>query len=70
MYRRSLLDYKVWDARFHLVAGRRTINLAIMTIGCVFQTPVVALYVITAWMFVTLLWHMCRFALHAYHSKS
>jgi phosphatidylglycerophosphate synthase len=65
-FRRSLLDYQPWDARFHLIAARRTINLFIMTLGCLFQMPVVALYVITLWMFVTLLWHLSRFALHAY----
>jgi phosphatidylglycerophosphate synthase len=63
---RSLLDYKGWDARFHLIAARRNINLFIMTIGFVFQKPIIALYVITIWMFITMLWHIYRFALHAY----
>jgi phosphatidylglycerophosphate synthase len=65
-FHHSLLDYKVWDARFHLIAGRRTINLFIMAIGCVFQQPIIALYVITVWMGLTMLWHMARFAVHAY----
>jgi phosphatidylglycerophosphate synthase len=62
---RSLLDYKAWDARFHLIAARRNINLFIMTLGLIFQMPVAALYAVTVWMGITLLWHMYRFALHA-----
>jgi phosphatidylglycerophosphate synthase len=69
-FRHSLLDYKVWDARFHLIAGRRTINLFIMAVGCALQQPVAALYVITIWMLITMLWHMFRFALHAYLSAT
>lgn len=69
-FRRSLLDYKPLDARFHLIAARRTVNLSIMAIGCLFQRPVIALYIITIWMFITMLWHMYRFALHAYHRRS
>ena len=68
-FRHSLLDYTVADARFHLIAGRRTINLFIMTLGCAFQRPILALYAITIWMCITMLWHMYRFALHAYSSK-
>jgi phosphatidylglycerophosphate synthase len=68
-FRRSLLDYQPLDARFHLIAARRTINLFIMALGCLFQHPVVALYVITIWMCITMLWHMYRFALHTYRRK-
>ena len=67
---RSLLDYQPLDARFHLIAARRTINLFIMAIGCLFQKPIVALYVITMWMFITMLWHMCRFALHSSYRRA
>jgi phosphatidylglycerophosphate synthase len=69
-FRRSLLDYQPLDARFHLIAARRTINLFIMTIGCLFQKPIVALYVITIWMFITMFWHMYRFVLHAYYRRA
>jgi phosphatidylglycerophosphate synthase len=68
-YGRSLLDYQPWDARFHLIAARRTINFFIMALGCLFQNPVVALYVITTWMGVTMLWHMYRFALHVHRGR-
>ena len=61
---RSLLDYNKCDARFHLIAARRNINLFIMTLGLVFQKPIGALYVITLWMFTTMLWHIYRFTLH------
>jgi phosphatidylglycerophosphate synthase len=67
---RSLLDYDVPDARFHKVAARRNINFFIMTLGVVSGRPSTALYVITAWMGVTLLWHMYRFALHARRSRA
>jgi len=63
-YGRSLLDYNKCDARFHLIAARRNINLFIMVIGLVFQQPIAALYAITLWMFITMLWHIYRFALH------
>jgi phosphatidylglycerophosphate synthase len=69
-YGHSLLDYKEWDARFHLIAGRRNINLFVMTLGCLFQKPVIALYIITVWMGVTMCWHMARFALHASQSAA
>lgn len=68
-FHRSLFDFRPWDARFHLVAGRRTINLFIMTVGCSFQRPDVALYVMTAWMSVTLLWHASRSAVHRLRRK-
>jgi phosphatidylglycerophosphate synthase len=61
---RSLLDYNTCDARFHLIAARRNTNLFIMTIGLICQKPIAALYVITLWMFTTMLWHIYRFALH------
>lgn len=64
-FHQSLLDYKEWDARFHLIAGRRTVNLFIMTLGCTVQKPIIALYIITAWMFITMCWHMARYAVHA-----
>jgi phosphatidylglycerophosphate synthase len=67
---RSLLDYQPLDARFHLIAARRTINLFIMALGCLFRKPIVALYVITIWMFMTMFWHMYRFALHAYYRRA
>ncbi|MCZ6872885.1 MAG: CDP-alcohol phosphatidyltransferase family protein [bacterium] len=69
-FHRSLLDYKEWDARFHLIAGRRTVNLFIMTLGCMVQKPIIALYIITVWMFITMLWHMVRYALHAYQNEA
>ena len=62
---RSLLDYKAWDARFHLIAARRTINLFIMLLGLMVQQPITALYVVTIWMFITMCWHMARYAVHA-----
>jgi hypothetical protein len=64
-FHRSLLDYKAWDARFHLIAARRTVNLFIMLLGLTVQQPVVALYVITIWMFITMCWHIARYAVHA-----
>lgn len=69
-FRHSLLDYKEWDARFHLIAARRNINLFIMTLGCLFQRPVIALYIIMIWMGITMGWHMARFALHACQSAA
>jgi phosphatidylglycerophosphate synthase len=62
---RSLLDYNTCDARFHLIAARRNINLFIMTIGLVLQKPIAALYAITLWMFTTMLWHIYRFSVHS-----
>lgn len=69
-FHRSLLDYKTWDARFHLIAARRTVNLFIMTLGCMVQRPIIALYVITTWMFITMCWHMARYAVHAYQHEA
>jgi phosphatidylglycerophosphate synthase len=65
IYRRSLLDYKPWDARFHLIAARRNTNLAMMLLGCLVQQPLGAMYVLTVWMGITMLWHLARFAVHA-----
>ncbi len=64
-FHHSLFDYKPWDARFHLVAGRRTINLSIMAVGCALQQPSTALAITAIWMFITMSWHMARFAWHA-----
>ena len=64
-YGRSLLDYNKCDARFHLIAARRNINLFIMAIGVVLQNPLAALYAATLWMFITMLWHIYRFSVHS-----
>ena len=64
-YGRSLLDYNKCDARFHLIAARRNINLFIMVIGIIFQKPLAVLYAITLWMFITMLWHIYRFSVHS-----
>ena len=64
-FHRSLLDYKAWDARFHLIAARRTVNLFIMLLGLTVQQPVVALYIIAIWMCITMCWHIARYAVHA-----
>ena len=68
-FQRSLFDYAPWDARFHLVAGRRTINFSLMAIGCALQQPAPALTVTAIWMFITMSWHMSRFAWHARRGK-
>lgn len=65
-FHRSLFDYTPWDARFHLVAGRRTINFSIMALGYALQQPTIALTVTAVWMLITMSWHMFRFAWHAY----
>lgn len=70
IYRRSLLDYKPWDARFHLIAARRNTNLFMMLLGCVAQQQLHAMYVITAWMGITMLWHLTRFAVHASRGRA
>jgi phosphatidylglycerophosphate synthase len=67
-FHRSLFDYQAWDARFHLIAGRRTINLAIMTVGYALQAPITALVITMVWMGITMSWHMFRFAWHARHT--
>lgn len=66
IFHRSLFDYHLWDARFHLIAGRRTINLTIMAVGYALQAPITALVITMVWMGVTMGWHMSRFAWHAH----
>lgn len=63
-FRRSLFDYKKWDARFHLIAGRRTVNLAILTIGYAFGKPIAGMAAVAGWLCVTFAWHASRFGWH------
>ncbi len=70
IYRRSLLDYKPLDARFHLIAARRNTNLFMMLLGCIVQQQLGAMYVITVWMGLTMLWHIARFAVHAVRGRT
>jgi hypothetical protein len=59
---RELFDYRPVDAAFHLVAARRNIHLAVLTVALPFGAARGAYLAMAAWMAATLAFHLGRFA--------
>jgi len=61
IFGKELFDYRPLDATFHLVAARRNISLALMTLGALVGRLEPAFAAVAAWTLATLGFHLLRF---------
>jgi hypothetical protein len=61
IFGKELFDYRPLDAAFHLVAARRNISLALMTLGALVGHLEPAFAATAAWTLATLAFHLLRF---------
>jgi len=59
---RELFDYRPADAAFHLIAARRNIHLAFLTVALPFGAARTAYLAMAGWMTATLAFHLVRYA--------
>jgi len=62
IFGKELFDYRPLDAAFHLVAARRNISLALMTLGVLVGRLEPAFAAVAVWTLATLVFHLLRFA--------
>ena len=62
IFGKELFDYRPLDAAFHLVAARRNISLALMTLGVLVGRLEQAFAAVAVWTLATLVFHLLRFA--------
>lgn len=59
---REIFDYRPLDAAFHLIASRRNISLAILSLGALLDRVEQAFVLMALWMGITFVFHALRFA--------